>query len=480
MVGACPGGAASQPAAGRGQGQIVDSGPPIELPGVVRARSERAAAGPAASGAPVPGPVSPQLALLTPAGRELLDRLATEPADPDRALRLAQNLRGRYPPDLVAAALTQQALRVSARAKFSRAGAMLFTRPGLEQASGELAARHSAARYGHAAARVVADLCCGIGGNLGALAAGRRVIAVDADLASAAFARHNAAVSGGDGEVAVACADVRDLPLARPGPGSGAGRAAAVDAVFIDPARRAGGRRLRAGHSEPSLAFCLGLAEQVPATGIKAAPGLPLELVPPGWEAEFLAVGRNLKEALLWSPALATAPRRATVLVPGENGEAGRAVTHTLTSVAGPPVQVAAPAGFLLDPSPAVTRAGLVEDLARQLGAWKIDPMIAFLSADQPVRTPFARTMRILDSIPWIEKQVARRLRQLGIGAADIRRRGLAGDVGQIRRRLGLRGEGRATIVMTRRSDEPWCLICSPLDPPQPASELPSPQAGGR
>jgi predicted RNA methylase len=457
----------------------VDSGPLIELPGVVRARSERAAASPAASRAPVAGPVSWQLALLTPAGRELLDRLAAEPADPDRALQLAQELRGSYPPGLVAAALTQQALRVSARAKFSRAGAMLFTRPGLEQAAGELAARHSADRYG--AAATVADLCCGIGGNLGALASGRRVIAVDADLASAAFARHNAAVCAGDGQVAVACADVRDVALAGPGNGtrSGSGRAA-VDAVFIDPARRAGGRRLRAGHSEPSLAFCLGLAEQVPATGIKAAPGLPLELVPPGWEAEFLAVGRNLKEALLWSPALATAPRRATVLAPGENGEGGRPVTHTLTSVAGPPVRVAAPAGFLLDPSPAVTRAGLVEDLARQLGAWKIDPMIAFLSADQPVSTPFARTMRILDSIPWIEKQVARRLRELGIGAADIRRRGLAGDVEQIRRRLGLRGEDRATIVMTRHSDEPWCLICAPLDPPQPASELPSPQAGGR
>src|SRR5581483_7662919 len=108
------------------------------------------------------------VALLSPGGQELLGRLAGEQADPDQALRLARSLRGAYPPDLIAAALTQQALRVAARAKFSRADEMLFTRAGLEQASSEATATHTAARF--AAASVVADLCCGIGGNLLALA----------------------------------------------------------------------------------------------------------------------------------------------------------------------------------------------------------------------------------------------------------------------------------------------------------------------
>ena len=104
-------------------------------------------------------------------------------------------------------------------------------------------------------------------------------------------------------------------------------------------------------------------------------------------------------------------------------------------------------------------------ELARLLGAWQIDPMIAFLSSDEPLRTPFARTMRVLESAPWHEKRLARRLRELGIGAADIRRRGLAGDVAQIHRRLGLRGPGSATIVMTRAQDRPWALICTPVAP---------------
>ena len=171
-------------------------------------------------------------------------------------------------------------------------------------------------------------------------------------------------------------ADVREVDLA------------GVDAVFIDPARRTGGRRLGPGASEPSLAWCLDLAGRVPGMGIKAAPGIARDAVPGGWELEFVAVGRDLKEAVAWSPALAGPATRATILPGG----------HTLTPQPGPPVPVAAPGAFLLDPNPAVTRAGLVEELARDLGAWKIDQQIAFLAADTAVRTPFARTLRVLDS----------------------------------------------------------------------------------
>ena len=124
------------------------------------------------------------------------------------------------------------------------------------------------------------------------------------------------------------------------------------------------------------------------------------------------------------------------------------------------------PGEFLLDPNPAVTRAGLVAELARGLGAWKIDDQIAFLSADVPLRTPFGRGLRVIDSAPWNQKQLPARLRGLDIGAVDIRRRGLAGDVDQLHRRLKLSGSRRATLVMTRVQDRPWALICLDADQP--------------
>jgi SAM-dependent methyltransferase len=390
------------------------------------------------------GPVSQAALLLTPAGDELLGRLRGVDVTPDQALRLGTELRDRYPPDLVAAALTQQALRVAAREKFSLADEMFFTRDGLEQASGEQAAAHTARRF--AGRALVADLCCGIGGDLTALTrVARQVLAVDADCDNLQFATRNAAVYGAFGAVSAVCGDVGDLKLA------------GIPAAFIDPARRAGGHRLRAGDSRPPLSWCFALADRVPRVCVKAAPGLAHALVPEGWEMEFVAVGRNLKEALLWSPGFATTARRATVL-PAEPRDG----SHTLEAGTGalPPVPIAAPGEYLLDPNPAVTRAGLVAELAHDLGAWQLDPMIAFLSLDRLVSTPFARTLRILESMPWHEREVARKLRELGIGAADIRRRGLAGDVQQIHRRLALQGDRSATVVITRQNGRPTGLIC--------------------
>jgi len=425
-------------------------------------------------------------ALLTPQGRELLARLAD--SQPDGSLALAERLRKQYPAGLVALAMAQRELRIAAAAKFSRADQMLFTRAGYEQSSSEAIARHRAARLadtlGRGATARLADLCCGIGGDLVALAGVGEVLAVDRDAVHARLARYNAGVYGEAGGVAAVVADVRDVPLA------------GIAAVFIDPARRSGpgtasagttpvgtARRFRPGLSEPPLDWCAALTGQVPAVCVKAAPGLPADLVPPGWEAEFIAEGRDLKEAVLWSPALATAPvatppgappgpRRATVIAPAPGGPApGDRVPRghaTLVAVAGDLVPLRGPGEYLLDPNPAVTRAGLVEDLARTLGgdAAKIDPQIAFLTLDRPASTPFARTLRVLESAPWNEKQFARRLRGLGIGAVDIRRRGLAGDVDQIRRRLKLAGKDRATLVITRVGDKPWGVICTEPAPP--------------
>jgi SAM-dependent methyltransferase len=376
--------------------------------------------------------------VLSPAGAELLHRLRGMVITPERALSLAAELRSSYPPELIASAVTQQTLRTTARQKFSRADDMLFTRSGLEQASSELTAAHSARRF--ASSAVIADLCCGIGGNLIALgAAAEQVVAVDTDRDTLRYAGHNAAVHGPTSQVTLVCADVRDLRL----PGC-------VTGAFVDPTRRTVGRRFRAGESEPPLDWCFALAGSTPRVCVKAAPGLPHDLVAPGWEIEFVATGRALKETLLWSPAFATTQRRATILPAGV----------TLVSSPGDPVRVGEPGEYLLDPNPAVTRAGLVQELGRDLGARRLDEHTAFLSLDRCVDTPFARTLRVLESMPWHERQAARRLRELGIGAADIRRRGLAGDVEQIRRRLGLQGGRQATIVLTRRAGRPWGLIC--------------------
>ncbi|MFC4943723.1 THUMP-like domain-containing protein [Pseudonocardia sp. GCM10023141] len=381
-------------------------------------------------------------ALTAPAGVELLALLAGQDVTGAAGMRLSTRLRSRFPAQLVIDAFGQQELRGRAGGKFSRADQMFFTRAGWEQASAEVVAEHRRARYRGAAH--IADLCCGIGGDLVALARDSHVTGVDRDPVHLWMAARNARAYEVGERVITLDADVRDVDLS------------GVDAVFVDPARRTDRGRKRFGDSDPPVAWCVGLAERVERVGIKAAPGIPHDAVPAGWELEFVSVDRDMKEAAAWSPALATAATRATLLPAG----------HTLVATPGDPVDVRDPGAYLLDPDPAVTRAGLVEDVARRTGAWKIDDQIAFLSSDSPVRTPFARTLQVIDSAPWNQKQLPERLRRLDIGAVDIRRRGLAGDVDALHRKLKLSGSRRATLVMTRSRDRPWALVC--LDLPAP------------
>lgn len=353
-------------------------------------------------------------------------------AQPDD-LRAGEQLRKSWPADLVAAATEQAALRRAAVAKTDAVDDLLLTRDGLEQASSQAVARHRASRFA-AVRNLVVDMCCGIGFDLRALAEVTHPIGIDHEETHAICAAHNAAVP-------TAVADVRDLRL----PSSAA--------VFIDPARRQDGRR---GGYEPPLQWCFD--RSVDRVAVKAAPGLDLAVAPAGWEVEFVAEGRALKESCLWSPPWATAKRRATVI------HAGETVTMTQSAVA-PDVAVSPPGSFLLDPSPAVTRAGLVAELAAGLNAWQIDPQIAFLSGDHPLRSPFGRALRVEASLPFSVKKLAATLRDLDVGPVDLRRRGLAGDVDDIRRRLRTTGSRRAVVMLTRVVNMPWTLVCFDLDP---------------
>lgn len=380
-------------------------------------------------------------ALRSPDGLRVLDELSRHMLVAKDELRLLTGLRQRYPALLVAAALVQAKLRVRARSKFTHAERMFFTRSGLEQASSERMARHHAKRF--TPFRLVVDLCTGIGGDLVGLAEHRSVIAVDRDPAHIRLACLNSEANGIAANTTCVLADVRDLKLD------------SAAAVFVDPARRSPERRFNAGTSEPSLAWCLTLANRGAAVGIKAAPGLPTNAVPGAWELEFVSERRELKESVLWSPNLATTRRRATIL------------PHALTLIeahgAGLPVRP--PGAYLLDPDPAVTRAGLVEDLGRTLDeCWKIDDEIAFLSADFAMETPFGRTLRIAASMPWNLARLRDGLRALDVGIVDIRKRGSAVDVDDLQRRLRLHGTSAATVVLTRVSNRPWAFVCFPVE----------------
>jgi hypothetical protein len=316
---------------------------------------------------------------------------------------------------------------------------MYFTRAGLEQASSERMARHHASRYG--AFDRVADLCCGIGGDLIGLAGSREVLAVDIDAVHLRMAALNADVNGVGGSIVARLSDARDVDLN------------GLAAAFIDPARRKAGKRFSVGVSEPPLTWCFALAERGIAVGVKAAPGLPTDVAPRGWELEFVSERRELKECVLWSPALASAARRATILPDG----------HTLTERNDAALEIREPGGFLIDPDGAVTRAGLVKELGMAVGhCWQIDDRIAFLSSNRAAETAFGRTLEIVASEAWSLGRLKQVLEALDVGGVDIRKRGSAVDVEDLQRRLKLAGTRAATVVLTRVRNKPWMFVCFP------------------
>jgi SAM-dependent methyltransferase len=385
-------------------------------------------------------------ALRTDAGAEVL--AAATGADPD-PLRAATALReAGHPADLVAAALTQAALRRRAAGKFgSHADAMFFTRAGLEQATRANVAARRAVRLRASGVRHAADLCCGIGADTLAMArAGLRVTAVDADPLTAAIAAANVAALGLTDRVEVRCADASTVDLH------------GVDAVFCDPARRvegSGRRTFDPRAYSPSWDFVVGLAATVPATVLKLGPGIDHDLIPADAEAEWVSVDGDLVEAALWFGPLADVPRRATVLRGGGVAQ--------LTGTGREQARVGEVRRFLHDPDPAVVRAHLVAEFASTVEAELADPRIAYCYADRALSTPYSRCFEVLHLMPFSLKRLRTALRDREIGVLEIRKRGSALEPEKLRKDLRLAGRASATLVLTRVSDDPIALICQPV-----------------
>jgi SAM-dependent methyltransferase len=383
--------------------------------------------------------------LLTAEGMALLDSLG--PYDEADALRAASRLRAEgFDPGLVSAALTQSRLRTRAREKFGDfAGHMLFTKAGLEQATRLRVAALHARRFADAGLAHVADLGCGIGADAMALAAlDRRVTAVELDETTAAVATVNLTPFP---EATVVHADVESLDLAAlPG--------GMPDGVWLDPARRttssSGTRRIFDPEAfSPPLSFVQALAARGLPVGVKMGPGIPHEAVPAGCEAQWVSDRGDVVEAVLWFNAVARPGVRRAALVLGEHG-AAELVSPRDADPGHEEAEVGPVGAWLYEPDGAVIRAGLVADLARQLGARLIHPRIAYLTSDELVRTPLARAYRVREVLPHTVKVLKRWVREHEVGTLEIKKRGTDVTPEQLRRQLAPRGPNRATLVVTR------------------------------
>ena len=334
--------------------------------------------------------------------------------------------------EMTSVVLLQQRLRTKAVGKFGEfAGRMFFTEDGLQQATRlSVAARH-AARFRDAGSVHVGDLGCGIGGDALAIAGlGVRVTAIDRDEVTAAIATYNLAPFD-NADVVHGEAENTDL--------------SPFDALWFDPARRTSSKRLsNPADWSPSLDWVFDVARSTPS-GIKLSPAIDHGILPADAECQWIDDRGDTVECIVWTGKLARPGIARSALVIGD-GESYELTANAPDTV----VPVGELGTFLYDPCGAVLRAQLLGKLARELDATLVADQIAYLSNDTGVDTPFAQRFRVREVLPLDQRAIASRLKELGIGTLEIKKRGVDIDPAQFRTKLKLSGPHTATLIVTR------------------------------
>ncbi|PPF88767.1 SAM-dependent methyltransferase [Subtercola sp. Z020] len=387
--------------------------------------------------------------LMTAEGLNLLDSLPPYTNGADIVRSVADLRKQGHPVDLVGAVMTQARLRARATVKFGDfADRMLFTAAGLEQATRLNVAALHAGRFRAAGIERVADLGCGIGGDALAFAGlGLEVVAVDRDEVTAALASYNLAPFD---TATVELGEAEAFDTSR------------VDAVYFDPARRTAGHSNTARLTDPddytpSLGHVFETAGRMPV-GVKLGPGLDRELLPQNAEAQWVSVDGSVVETGLWFGALARPGIHRSALVIA-NGR-----TNELTAAAdSPDVEAGALGEYLYEPDGSVIRARLIGDLARRIDARMVTEQIAYLTADALVETPFASAFRVREVLPFSVGALKKRLRALGIGRLEIKKRGVDVDPAALRPKLALQGDAEATLFVTRLAGRHAAILADRL-----------------
>jgi hypothetical protein len=395
--------------------------------------------------------------LTSGAGEVLLQKLRIEDLSQHNHLKLVTALRKDYTLDQVRAAVSLAQVRLKAWEKFGAdAQKMFFTEDALQQAS-DRRIRHY--RAGLIPQRFIMDVCCGIGADsLAFAAAGSTVYGIDLDPVRVAMARLNAAVM----ELMNAQFEVRDATDIQ--------TVDDVAALFFDPARREDdGRRIyNVEDYQPPLSIIR--QWRVPQILVKLSPGVQLGQladydIAGGNGLEFISVEGALKEALLWmgmwglnDPSLHRRGLTATLLVEDQ-------VYHWQRTSKPEALSLSAPRGWLIEPDPALIRAGLVQDAAQHYGGDLLDKTIAYFTTDAKPDSPWLRAWKILDWMPFNLKKLRAYLRERNVGTVTVKKRGSALTPEGLTADLKLKGDASRTLVLTRYNEYPIVLICADYQP---------------
>lgn len=352
-------------------------------------------------------------------------------ADPSSLVRLTAKLRKSLSVEQTHLVLQQIDLRQRAKEKFAAADTMFFTPKALMQASDEVIAAYKAARFPPGGD--LADLCCGIGGDLLALAGEGSCVGVDLDESVVHLAQRNCEVTGrGRGRAVVA--DAATFPVQD------------FAAWHIDPDRRPKGKRTtQVELYEPPLEVLENLLARNSHAAIKLAPAAD---VPSRWEHaaehEWLETRGECRQQVAWFGSLARRPgEKAATIVDAAGGP------RTVRGRGEEAVPIAEGIGrYVYEPAAAVLAARLSHVLCDQHKLAAVSSKAMYLTGDFHVKDTALTSFEVLDVLPLDERQLKAWLRQRGIDRLEVKKRGCDVEPEKLRKKLGGQGDELATLLI--------------------------------
>lgn len=373
--------------------------------------------------------------LVSDEGKSILKKINDCYRDKDDILKIKDKFD--MPTELFQSALSVVEIRRKAVKKFENGEQMYFTRDGYEMATNEQIAKYRALRFNKD--DIVYDLCCGIGGDLLALAKHvKKVIAVDIDDINIIYAKENAKIAGLYKKIEFICGDVNDIIIPDD------------SCIFIDPSRRS---EKNAGRNpdkySPPLNWVFKLAKRCRKFAVKVSPAIDYSLFA-DFEIELISYHGECKEAILWGGELKKYERVATVLPFIDSISSFQLEINTISEIK----------KFIYEPDPAIIRAGLVTNLAGKYNLSRIDNEIAYLTGDIMVNSPVFKSYSVNEVLPWSLKHLNKYLRNEEIGKVVIKKRGFPMLPEEVEKKLKLNGNKHATIILTRIKNKHFAIIC--------------------
>ena len=351
-----------------------------------------------------------------------------------------QKIKTCYPQAPVNELFTFASLQIKHLDKLKITENWLLTDKNAQQASSYTIAKYNGSimqKY-----QTCADLCCGIGMDLWSISQNKTVCyAVDLSKNILSYAKYNMGLYS-DRNIIFQNIKAEEFNET-------------VEAIFIDPDRRLDDKRSNNPFNmSPDLFAIEELEKRYPQIALKLSPMIDYDrynFFKKG-QLHFVQENNELKEILYCSPDLAETNTKRCVILPENiyfdeieetNSELDKIGQH------------------IYEPSPAIIKAHLIENLAALLNINKIDPLLALLSSDKQIDSPFVKRYEVVEIMPFSIKKLNSYIAAQQIAMLDIKTRGFSETVESFRRKLKLqKGSHKAVLFIVKIGKTHSFIIC--------------------